>query len=423
MTEVTETKSEQASEQNLNIFMRNITQIMDRLEEIQKKIGPPDFGNTGTGLKGSLLKLFEACCPLSRKQSDDQLWEEHQRIRTLLEDEFIPKSNNISDTFSRRNRSISIETLFDDLVKSGANLSKLRLEFVGGEVRVIAKENIDPMTPLAMIPTSSIILADFFSQHEGLNHLVNKDPILSSMHNILLAYGLLIEFYRGQDSSFYNYIQALPDCYENSYYYSLEDLKLLRGSASFRDALNNWKSAVRQYAYFHLKIVETMEGGEDLKDRQYMEKFQIASRFCFEDYRWAVATVAAKSLSIPSLGPHSINLALIPIIDLLKHSNTVTSFNYESQERLLVVSNGFEMLSGEEVSIFYGARTNSQFVLNHGFFYEENIHEFCMIRIPLKDTSTKVVKHSLLGKLGISELNGIPWGNVDRRYCLLYENL
>lgn len=252
--------------------------------------------------------------------------------------------------------------------------------------------------------------SDSFINHPALQSFMFKDPVMSSMQNVLLTYGLILEFYSFEKSKFSQYIKSLPEIYDSCPYYDIEDFEMLKGSVSFRDALNTWKSVVRQYAYFHLKIIQNQESSDE---NEFKALNNLSENFSYEDYRWAASTVLAKSFSFESLGGSTGGVVLIPLIDLCPHADTITSFNFEQSEQSLNITNGLEIVAGDLIKIFYGAKTNSQLVLSHGFFYSENLHEFFLLRIPLKESASYKNRTNLLIKVGIIEHNGVPIGSIS----------
>ena len=66
--------------------------------------------------------------------------------------------------------------------------------------------------------------------------------------------------------------------YHTVLYYTPDEMKELRGSPAFEDALKQFKYIARQYAYFY-------------------KKFQVMilrDYFTFDEYRWAVSTVMTR---------------------------------------------------------------------------------------------------------------------------------
>lgn len=110
-----------------------------------------------------------------------------------------------------------------------------------------------------------------------LGNLIDKDPMLQRMPNVALALHLLIEK-NSPVSHWEPYINVLPATYNTVLYFSLDQLKLLKGSPAMEDAIRQYKYVARQYAYFYRKFQNTV----------------IRDYFTFDDYRWAVSTVMTR---------------------------------------------------------------------------------------------------------------------------------
>lgn len=85
---------------------------------------------------------------------------------------------------------------------------------------------------------------------------------------------------------------------------------------------------------------------------------------------------------IPSKVHHSSpTLALIPLWDLCNHSSghISTFFNVESQTCDCYAQHDFSV--GENFTIFYGSRTNSELLVQQGFVYTENDFDSYPIRL------------------------------------------
>ena len=62
--------------------------------------------------------------------------------------------------------------------------------------------------------------------------------------------------------------------------------------------------------------------------------------------------------------------------------------------------------SGDEVFIFYGPRSNSDFFVHSGFFYEENKHDLLQIKLGISSSdSLYTLKTQLLSKVGVNVKN------------------
>ena len=189
-----------------------------------------------------------------------------------------------------------------------------------------------------------------------ISTLIDKDPMLKSMPNVALALHLLIE--KNSPASFWEpYINVLPNCYSTVLYFSPEDFDQLKGSPAYDDALRQFKYVTRQYAYFYRKFQATM-----LRDY-----------FTFEDYRWAVSTVMTRQNQVPCKEDiNKMTNTLIPFWDLANHefhmeSEVSTDFDEANDETICMANREFS--KGEQFTIYYGKRSNADFLVHNGFVY------------------------------------------------------
>lgn len=106
------------------------------------------------------------------------------------------------------------------------------------------------------------------------------------------------------------------------------------------------------------------------------------SGFLYDDFIWAVSCVMSRQNEIPSKPGHtSPTLALIPLWDLCNHSrgHISTYYNVESSTCDSYAQQDFKMK--EEFTIFYGPRTNCEFLLQQGFVYPQNKSDCYQIKL------------------------------------------
>ena len=121
--------------------------------------------------------------------------------------------------------------------------------------------------PVIRIPRKAMMTTDT-ARASSIGTLIERDPLLQTMPNVVLAVHLLIE--RNSPASLWEpYINTLPHSYSTVLYFSKEQVKLftqplfilkltsisqlegLRGSPALEDALKQCKFVARQYAYFY----------------------------------------------------------------------------------------------------------------------------------------------------------------------------
>ncbi len=54
---------------------------------------------------------------------------------------------------------------------------------------------------------------------------------------------------------------------------------------------------------------------------------------------------------------------------------------------------------GEQISIFYGERSNADFLVHNGFVYPENYHDMLKVKFGISNTDAYLLRLALLRKL------------------------
>merc|ERR1719239_2003102 len=190
----------------------------------------------------------------------------------------------------------------------------------------------------------------------SIGTLIERDPLLRTMPNVVLAVHLLIE--RNSPASLWEpYINTLPHSYSTVLYFNKEQLEGLRGSPALEDALKQCKFVARQYAYFYRLFANTL-----LKD--YLT---------FDEYRWAVSTVMTRQNVVPGVGEEAAPVtSLIPFWDLANHDHGQLSTDYDPEADATVCLAQRDFSQGEQFTIFYGVRANCDLLIHNGFVFPDN---------------------------------------------------
>jgi len=229
------------------------------------------------------------------------------------------------------------------------------------------------------------------SKRSMVRDLIDKVEILKNMPNVLLAIYLLVEKF-SENPYWKPYLDILPTAYNTVLYFSVGELEELKGSPTLEVALKQIKSIVRQYAYFHKLFWTSEDAVSEL----------MRNKFTFNEYCWAVSTVMTRQNMIPSEDGSTMINALIPLWDLCNHTNGTISTDYNPQldrSECLAFKN---FKAGEQLFIFYGARTNADFFIHNGFVFEDNENDLYWIRLGIsKSDPLQEKRKELLNKLGI----------------------
>ena len=133
------------------------------------------------------------------------------------------------------------------------------------------------------------------------------------------------------------------------------------------------KNIVRQYTY--------------ILDRLHALKLPRAADFTLASFLTATSVVMTRQNRIPAAAAGAspeMDMALVPVWDMCNHASDgpITSFfNVETQQLEATAMRDFA--AGEQVYIFYGARSNADFVLYSGFLPDRNPTDAIKMRFAL----------------------------------------
>ncbi|XP_041669273.1 actin-histidine N-methyltransferase [Cheilinus undulatus] len=334
-----------------------------------------------------ISELLQKCS--SAAPSAGEEWEEYVQIRSLVE-KIRKKQKGLSVVFNS-----SRQQYFSELMvwaeENGASCEGFCVSDFGSEgfglkaTRDIKAEELFLWVPRKMLMTVESAQSSF------LGPLYSQDRILQAMGNVTLALHLLCER-ADASSSWLPYIRSLPQEYDTPLYYLQEEVQLLVGTQAVHDVLSQYKNTARQYAYFY-KLLQTHPAAS---------KLPLKDSFTFDDYRWAVSSVMTRQNQIPTEDGSRVTLALIPLWDMCNHTNGLitTGYNLEDDRCECVALQDYK--ENEQIYIFYGTRSNAEFVIHNGFFFQENTHDRVKIKLGVsKSERLYAMKAEVLARAGI----------------------
>ncbi|KAG8561533.1 hypothetical protein GDO81_015380 [Engystomops pustulosus] len=316
-------------------------------------------------------------------------WEEYVQIRGLVE-RIRKKQKGLSVIFDGKR-----EDYFPELIQwareNGASTEGFELsEFPGEGFGLKATREIKAEELFLWVPRKLLMTVES-AKNSALGSLYSQDRILQAMGNITLAFHLLCE--RANPNSFWlPYIKTLPSEYDTPLYFQEEEVQYLQSTQAIHDVFSQYKNTARQYAYFY-KVIQTHPNAN---------KLPIKDAFTFDDYRWAVSSVMTRQNQIPTEDGSRVTLALIPLWDMCNHTNGLitTGYNLEDDRCECVALQDFK--EGEQIYIFYGTRSNAEFVIHNGFFFENNAHDRVKIKLGVsKSDRLYAMKAEVLARAGI----------------------
>jgi len=241
------------------------------------------------------------------------------------------------------------------------------------------------------------------ARSSSIGTLIERDPLLKTMPNVVLAIHLLIE--RNSPSSFWEaYINVLPHAYNTVLYFTPKQLEGLKGSPALEDALKQYKFVARQYAYFYRLFANTL-----LKD--YLT---------YDEYRWAASTVMTRQNIVPHAGGDKTTTtsttttneeddnerlinALIPLWDMANHEQGEISTDYEIEAGgASVCLAQRDFAAGDQLTIFYGKRPNCDLLIHNGFVQADNPEDCLRLRLGVAKTDAlAAARLALLERVGV----------------------
>ncbi|KAM4661877.1 actin-histidine N-methyltransferase isoform 2-T2 [Discoglossus pictus] len=316
-------------------------------------------------------------------------WEEYVQIRGLVE-KIRKKQKGLSIVFDGKRKDYFSE-LVEWAGENGASTEGFELaEFPEEGFGLKATREVKAEELFLWIPRKLLMTVES-AKNSVLGPLYSQDRILQAMGNITLAFHLLCE--RANPNSFWlPYIKTLPSEYDTPLYFEEDEVLHLQSTQAIHDVFSQYKNTARQYAYFY-KVIQNHPNAN---------KLPLKDSFTFDDYRWAVSSVMTRQNQIPTEDGSRVTLALIPLWDMCNHTNGLitTGYNLEDDRCECVALQDFK--EGEQIYIFYGTRSNAEFVIHNGFFFENNLHDRVKIKLGVsKSDRLYAMKAEVLARAGI----------------------
>nr|XP_023684573.1 histone-lysine N-methyltransferase setd3 [Paramormyrops kingsleyae]XP_023684574.1 histone-lysine N-methyltransferase setd3 [Paramormyrops kingsleyae] len=318
-----------------------------------------------------------------------QEWAEYVQIRSLVE-KIRKKQKGLSVVFDGM-REEHFPELMAWAAENGASCEGFEIcNFAEQGYGLKATRDIKAEELFLWIPRKMLLTVES-AKNSVLGSLYSQDRILQAMGNVTLALHLLCE--RSNPSSFWlPYIKSLPSEYDTPLYYEEEEVRCLQATQAIQDVFSQYKNTARQYAYF-FKVIQTHPAASKLPFKE---------SFTFDDYRWAVSSVMTRQNQIPTEDGSRVTLALIPLWDMCNHTNGLITTGYNLEDDRCECVALMDYKKDEQIYIFYGTRSNAEFVIHNGFFYETNAHDRVKIKLGVsKSERLYAMKAEVLARAGI----------------------
>lgn len=367
-------------------------------------------------LATQLLELCSKPIPPGPKEIEDfpEIYSMVEKIRNIQADV----------SYVQPDRQASIPAFIQWLNNNEVDTSAIEIEDVqhlGYGVK--ATKDLKEMDPFIIVPRKIMLTTDT-ARESGLDALIVEDKILQAMPSIVLALHLLCER-RSAESYWKPYLDMIPGRYTTPLYFTPEEMTLLKGSPAYKDCVNQYRNIARQYAYFYRVI----------QNNPAAAKLPIRNCFTYDDYRWAVSTVMTRQNQVPTPDGEQLTFGLIPLWDMCNHCNGTITTDYNVEDDCSECFALRDFAQGEQILIFYGARSNAELLIHSGFVYPDNEWDRIAVKLgiskgdPLYDR-----KQDLLTNLGleVSRSFFIHGGRIPvdpqilaflRVFCMSEENL
>ena len=190
-------------------------------------------------------------------------------------------------------------------------------------------------------------------------------PFLSRQS--FLAAFLLQERAKGARSHFYPYIAALPLAHPSlPCYLPPPLLSMLAGTRA--------ASLLRQFEH------------ELVAD--YLTLMFASPCFSLDDWQWARCCVSSRVFGVAELLGEREELVLAPLIDLLNHAQSeraAMAWGWSEAAGCFLCESRLRLQPGDEVTISYGDKCNSQLFAAYGFAVADNRHDGCSLSFSLPE--------------------------------------
>eukprot|EP01125_Pyxidicula_operculata_P019441 TRINITY_DN705_c0_g1_i1.p1 TRINITY_DN705_c0_g1~~TRINITY_DN705_c0_g1_i1.p1 ORF type:complete len:504 (+),score=144.70 TRINITY_DN705_c0_g1_i1:728-2239(+) len=245
---------------------------------------------------------------------------------------------------------------------------------------LLAKKDYNKGDMVLQVPLK-FMMTNRTSLDTKLSVLLHGDELLQGIYSLSLAMHLLLE--RITLNSFWSvYINTLPKKLNSPLFWSLDEIQSIKGTYTHLEIVKLIATAVKQYTHIYSRLAA---------EKQLEFAIIKRSTFTFEMFAWAYATVLARQneVKIEGAGGKLISCcALIPVFDLLNHEVTtgVISSDYDPEGQVLKCFAPKEIKKGDEIKIFYGPRSNTEFLCYQGFTIPNNsAYNWTAVKFSLSD--------------------------------------
>lgn len=312
-------------------------------------------------------------------------WQENvlQHVSEAMQEVQRLKNKDQHRVFAKEAPSESALQAFEDWFRSHVPYenASVRMEHVGEEgnglvsEQAIAEDELFLSIPYDIVLGSSMTLGpQMTAREQAAWKQLEADPLLAQFPSCMLALRLLAE--AAKPASFFQpYLNILPTGFDVPLFYEPADFAAIENSALFGSAVRLVYNSIKQFCYLERQLSRW----EDAPIPR--------AQFTVGNYFWALGVVLTRQNEVVVAQNAKPALALIPGWDLCNHeqgTKKITTYS-DPQARAVACHAMRSFQPNEQVKMFYGHRSNAEFLLYSGFVAQDNA--FDCVQVPLQTDS------------------------------------
>ncbi|EGD78462.1 hypothetical protein PTSG_09157 [Salpingoeca rosetta] len=344
--------------------------------------------------------------PLEPNASDDELWEDHLKVRELVQRLRRKQGTGIARDAAGTSDFTTLEAW---LRAEGAIIQKVEVGVSGAGMGngLFATETTEVGETLLQIPSKCMLSEVTAASCSKIGSFVTSDPMLSAMPNLALAVHLLAEL-NDPASPYRAYIATLPSSFPLPMTWSERDIARLRGLPLFARVLRLYRNVARQYCYLYTRIVEgaLRPAKQDTQTTAAKNKKKNNGKKGGKKgtkNASSTSVEATSSNSVEATGSNSTSgAALTPSSFVYDDFVWAQSTEFSVENDALVFKAPESCSKGAQVCMNYGQRSNEDLLLFQGFVDGDHPADTATLIFDVDaDVEARPVRLMLLKNLGI----------------------
>ncbi|QLQ77937.1 hypothetical protein HG537_0A01840 [Torulaspora globosa] len=282
-------------------------------------------------------------------------------------------------------------------------------------ITAIAKCAIHTQDPLISVPRRLLITRELAEEEFGVSSTVSS----GNCNALLQLYIAKMKFEPSTKRFHKPYFDILPETLNQPYFWSLEELQLLKGTdiylllkQNLRRIIKEWWELldILQIEPVDKEIYHGLKSSEDFDVLRYVceyrAKHQKFSWKSFAAYLWASGIFTSRAFPRLVIDKDCSNLNeafLYPVVDLLNHKNdTQVKWIFEHENVCFITSE--KLKKGDQVFNNYGDKSSEDLLLSYGFLQDNNRYDRTRLTLRLDN---ETIEQALASNLGMTKDNVI----------------